>query len=106
MAWPRESPKYRSTTSRSGSAACRRGATRRRPTSGPRLSRVDLYENRQAPTRLAAGAQGTPLGVCLGYGHNTRGELERAARYNGACPEGEGVEPLREERYSYAANRQ
>jgi len=65
------------------------------------LSRVDLYENLSAPTRLPVNLEGSPLGVCIGYRYNALGDLESAARYDGACPAGDGVAPLREERYGY-----
>jgi hypothetical protein len=62
---------------------------------------VDLYENLSAPTRLPVNMEGKPLGVCIGYRYNTLGDLESAERYDGACPAGDGVAPLRAERYGY-----
>ncbi|WP_224364742.1 RHS repeat-associated core domain-containing protein [Hyalangium versicolor] len=73
-----------------------------RPAGAPRLqlSRVELHENPMAPTRLAPGDEGTPLGVCIGFRYNAMWDLESAGRYD-ACLEGEGAIPLREEHYSY-----
>ncbi|HYH96581.1 transglutaminase domain-containing protein, partial [Hyalangium sp.] len=77
-----------------------------RPSGAPRLqlTRVELYENLEAPTRLPVEEQGAPLGVCVGYLYNTLGELESAARYDGACMEGDSTAPLREERYGYVGS--
>ncbi len=71
-----------------------------RPAGAPRLqlARVDLYENPAAPARLDVGAEGTPLGVCIGYRYNEKGNLESAGRYDGSCS---SAAPLREERYGY-----
>ncbi len=65
---------------------------------GMLLRSVELMANRSAPGRLAGDQEGAPLGVCIGYAHDGRGQLTEVARHDGGCDLGPVV---RLEAFSY-----
>ncbi|HVN52442.1 MAG TPA: PKD domain-containing protein, partial [Acidimicrobiales bacterium] len=62
-----------------------------------RLVEAELMRNPSAPAVLAPGTQGQPLGLCVRYGFDTNGMLNKVERFENGC----GADLMRAEGYTY-----